>query len=187
MNVPMPSLARADTQGALAEMRSYLWQLAEMLNCELENITVREADVRRAIAEKTESENPRAVFNAIKALIIGSADIVEQYYETISARLEGQYVAQSEFGEFRQTTSAAIEANAAGTTQLYENLQSVTSALEDIGDMLIAVTATIRTGYLYTDEQGVDWYGLEIGQKNEVDGVETFTRFARWFLALLVK
>lgn len=180
MNVPMPSLARADTQGALAEMRSYLWQLAEMLNCELENITVREADVRRAIAEKTESENPRAVFNAIKALIIGSADIVEQYYETISARLEGQYVAQSEFGEFRQTTSAAIEANAAGITQLYENLQSVTSALEDIGDMLIAVTATIRTGYLYTDEQGVDWYGLEIGQKNEVDGVETFNRFARF-------
>ncbi len=180
MNLPVPSLSLSEPKTALAELQRYLWRLSEMLSCELENLNVNEGAIRKALSEVAAEKDPRASFNSIKALIINSADIVESYYETISARLEGQYVAKSEFGTFREETAAAIEANSTGITQLYENLQEILSSVEEFESVLLRVTATIRTGYLYTDDDGVDWYGLEIGQKNEVDGVETFNRFARF-------
>ena len=45
---------------------------------------------------------------------------------------------------------------------------------------LIEVNAHIRSGLLYTDDGGVPIYGVEVGQKNIIDGVEVFRKYARF-------
>ena len=180
MNIRMPNISLSDQKAALLAMRSYLWQLAETLNCEMEEITRNEAGIRKAIEEAKPAADARAAFNSIKALIIKSADIVESYYETINLRLAGEYVAKSEFGAYKEETAAAIEATSRGITQIYEDLQEIAADLEGFGDQLLSVTATIRTGYLYTDERGIDRYGLEIGERVTEDGEEVFHKHARF-------
>lgn len=59
-------------------------------------------------------------------------------------------------------------------------LQDVKDELESIIYTLIEVNASIKTGLLYYDDNGVPIYGLEIGQRNTVDGVEVFNKFARF-------
>ena len=180
MNIRMPNISLSDQRAALLDMRSYLWQLAETLNCEMEVITRNEESIRQRIEKAETGSDARSTFNSIKALIIKSADIVESFYETVSLRLAGEYVAQSEFGDYKEETAAAIDATSRGITQLYEDLQEIITDLEGIGDQLLAVTATIRTGYLYTDEEGIDRYGLEIGERVTEDGEEIFHKHARF-------
>ena len=50
---------------------------------------------------------------------------------------------------------------------------------------LVEVTANLKSGLLYTNEDGVPVYGLEVGQKNIIDGVEVFNKFARFTSARL--
>lgn len=59
-------------------------------------------------------------------------------------------------------------------------LKDVKDELESIIYTLIEVNASIKTGLLYYDDNGIPIYGLEIGQRNTVDGVEVFNKFARF-------
>lgn len=65
-------------------------------------------------------------------------------------------------------------------TKLATDIQSVKSDIEQIGYALIEVNANIRSGLLYYNDEGVPVYGLEIGQRNSIDGVEVFNKFARY-------
>lgn len=130
---------------------------------------------------KVETEKEaQSTFNSIKSLIIKSADIVNAYYEAINARLTGLYVAQSDFGKFSEETSADLEANSTSISQLYANVQQIITDIENVEHTLIEVNAHIKSGLLYYDDSGAPVYGLEIGQRTEVDGVETFNKYAQF-------
>jgi hypothetical protein len=95
-------------------------------------------------------------------------------------RLDGVYVAQSEFGSYAEQTSQQIQANSSGISSLYTNLQAIVSELEGVENAVIEVNAHIKSGLLYYGEDGAPVYGLEIGQRNEIDGQEVFNKFARF-------
>ena len=59
-------------------------------------------------------------------------------------------------------------------------LKDVKDEIESIIYTLVEVNASIKSGLLYTDDNGIPIYGLEIGQRNTVDGVEVFNKFARF-------
>ena len=63
---------------------------------------------------------------------------------------------------------------------LYKNVQKIVSDIENLEHSIIEVNARIRSGLLDHDEKGVPIYGLEVGQKNIIDGVEVFNKFARF-------
>ena len=50
----------------------------------------------------------------------------------------------------------------------------------DIENTTISVKAYINSGLLYYDDSGVPIYGLEIGQRTEENGAETFNKYARF-------
>lgn len=123
----------------LQQMSDYLFQLKDQLQWAFENI---EADgivggggtsTTTVITQTTEStetrppteEEAELTFNAIKALIIKSADIVDAYYTEINSRLEEVYVGNSEYGEFVQKTTADIASNSTSISQNYESIQVV--------------------------------------------------------------
>lgn len=187
IDIRLPNINAANEQGQLSQMRSYLYQLVEQLNWALN--TVQDGAVQTVVQPMTAptvsgtaaaEQEAQDTFNSIKSLIIKSADIVNAYYETMRLRMDGEYVAESDFGVYRRTTAAELSATIDSVNQLYTDLQSVEKTADGAYDSVRAVTANIKTGLLYTNESGVPVYGLEVGQRNVENGVESFRKYARF-------
>lgn len=170
----------------MIRLHNYLYQVVDELNITLTGLENQTTEAKQAAsaavisAGKAGQSSPKASFNAIKSLIIKSADIVEAYYDVINKRLEGLYVAKSDFGKYTEETAAEIEANSTGVAQLYEHMQQIITDIENVESSLIEVNAHIKTGLLYYDDTGTPVYGLEIGQRTEIDGEEAFNKYARF-------
>lgn len=183
INIRLPNLTDSTERGQLLQVKSYLYQLVEQLNhalTDVERVAASAVTTARASSAASAEKDSQATFNSIKALIIKSADIVNAYYDEINTRLEGDYVAVSDFGTYVEQTAQDIEANSTGIEQLYSNIQAIITDIENVEHTLIEVNAHINSGLLYTDEQGVPVYGLEIGQRTEIDGEEVFNKYARF-------
>jgi hypothetical protein len=79
-----------------------------------------------------------------------------------------------------ELTEQMVTTNSTGITQLFDSMQKLFTDIENLEHSLIEVNANIRSGLLYYDDDGVPIYGLEIGQRNDVDGVEVFNKYARF-------
>ena len=185
MDFRFPNITARDEAGQLIQMKSYLHQLVQDLNYAMKTVEGGSSGAvayqsKAAFAGDSDSAKAQATFNDIKGLIIKSADIVTAYYETINARLKGLYVAESDFGIFAEQTELALESNSAAIEQHYENIQQILSEIEGFENALIEVNAHIKSGLLYYGDDGAPVYGLEIGQRTEIDGVETFNKYARF-------
>ena len=181
-----PKISATTTEGKVEQVKSYLYQLADQLKWALSTIDNSTQVVQqgskggKTVSNKNADTEAQATFNSIKSLIITSADVVNAYYEVINERLVGNYVAKSDFGTYSQKTERDIEETSTATTDLYKSVQEIVSDIENLENTLIEVNAHIRSGLLYTDTQGVPVYGLEVGQKNKIDGVEVFNKYARF-------
>lgn len=185
MDFRFPKITAKDAEGQLRQMQSYMFQLVEQLNWAMKNVESGSSAsgaymVNASTAAGGTEAKDQATFNSIKALIIKSADIVNAYYEVINARIKGQYVAQSTFGTFVEETTNELEATSSAINQVYTDLQEIITDIENAGYALIDVTAHIKSGLLYYGDDGAPVYGLEIGQRTEIDGVEHFNKYARF-------
>lgn len=182
VNFRLPKITANTDAGKLQQVQSYLYQLVDQLNWALQTV---DTDVRNAAqiqssgASGGTKSDPVSTFNDIKALIIKSADIVNAYYEEINKRLAGVYVAESDFGVYKEETEQLIKANSAGIEQLFTNIQQIISDIEGL-DAVIETSAYIKSGLLYYADDGAAVYGLEVGQTDTKDGVKTFHKFARF-------
>ena len=186
MNIPLPQQLSGSEREQLEGMKTYLYQLAQDLQfalgaVEKQIITVQDtaANAERTLRSVSESQTPKAQFSGLKALIIKSADIVNAYYEEINRRLSGLYVAQSDFGTYRQETQQEITENAQGITRAFSDMQAIGDTLAQVQAAVTQVNAWIKTRKLGEDENSVPIYGVEIGQQTEEDGLVVFRKFAR--------
>lgn len=190
-NIRFPNINSSSTPEQVAQIRTYLHQLVEQLNFALTNIesgspSVVDAKGNPVSVSAEEKNDPVSTFNGIKALIIKSSDIVKAYYEEIDnlLKLSGEYVAEATFpdgaAKFIEQTSLSISANSKSIEQFYTDLQKIISDIDSVENQLIEVNAHIKTGLLYYDENGVPIYGLEVGQRNEINGEEVFNKYARF-------
>lgn len=180
-----PMITGATEKEQLTQIKSYLHQLVEQLQWSLNNIdTVQiqyiKSPTKSESSKKADEKGTQATFDALKPLIIKSAEIVNAYYEEINERLEGIYVAQSDFGTFSEQTVQDISANSTAIEQFFTNIQEIVTDIENINFTLSEVNAHIKSGLLYYDENEIPIYGLEIGQKNIIDGKEVFNKYARF-------
>lgn len=255
IDIRQPNITAKTTPEQVLQMRSYLYQLSQQLNWALNTVSGGDGGENVVLPQGTVapgggSADPAATFAAIKGLIIKSADIVNAYSESISQKLEGKYVAQSDFGEYREETAALITGNSKNISQMFSNHQTILMNMESLqGDTrdlngrveqldadaqgaegrlenletdaaglrdatakleqntsglsgaveqlrqetetvtetvnglmaaTIATNAYIRTGLLYETSAGVPVYGLEVGQTNNINGQDVFSKFARF-------
>ena len=244
----LPNITGATPQEQMVQMQNYMLSFVEQLQWALNTI---ESAAKSSVSQAPQKEEPArtaaypadtaATFAALKPLIIKSADIVNAYYEKISTRLEGVYVAESDFGTFIEQTTQDILSNSTEIAQAFTNVQEVRTGLggniealtevvgsldtnlqdmkegvennlhaitgevgkleadiiaynddidnslrelqagiDRVNTILVDVNAYIRSGLLYEDENGIPVYGLEVGQKNFIDGEEVFNKYARF-------
>ena len=189
MDIRFPNITASTDAGKLQQMQSYMYQLVEQLNWALNNIGSISGTptIKPSTAVSTASQDdPISNFNSIKGLIIKSADIVSAYYEEINnlIKLSGEYVAEATFPDgsatFVESTTAKVNANSTSIEQFYSDIQEITTNIQSMQNSLIAVNAHIKSGLLDYDASGVPIYGLEVGQRTEVNGVEVFNKYARF-------
>lgn len=219
VDIRLPNI-NAKTE-AEQQIKSYLIQLAEQLQWALKNVDTSNNTVvvtptpKSLLPSSQTTASAEATFGSIKALIIKSADIVNAYYEEINKKLEGEYVAESDFGTFRQQTSQDIFENSTNLNRSFSNIQEIKTGVdsslatltEELGQVdakvadvesnlstdiktlkdtvktinssIADIEANIKTGLL-DEEDGIPIYGVEIRQKNIVNGKEVFNKFARF-------
>lgn len=194
INLRLPNITAQTEQGQLEQIRSYLYQFAEQLNWALNNIDKQATEAKQKVEATTEQKNAveeaQATFAEVKSLIIKSADIVNAYYQEISHRLDGMYVAESDFGKYKEETSATFEANSKEVSIRFDNQQTMITDLganvESIDGVLvrkanettiIGSQAWVKIGVL--EDNGFPIYGIEVGQENS-HGDQKAMKFAQY-------
>ena len=207
INLRLPNITAATEKGQLEQIRSYLYQFAEQLNWALNNMDKQATEATKKVEATTEQKNAveqaQTTFSEVKSLIIKSADIVNAYYDEISRRLEGVYVAESDFGKYKQETSVEMDANSERVSLLFENQQTITENVGGLADDVDAVNnnlsdingalktdgsgttilgseAWVKVGVLDYEQSGFPIYGMEIGQINTQNGEQESKRFAQY-------
>ena len=183
LDLRLPNITGVTEREQLSQIKSYLYQLAQQLQWALSTVetsyTPNQVASQKVIVQAKEKD-AEVTFNSLKALIIKSADIVDAYYDEISERLTGLYVASSDFGTYIQETDAQIKKTSTDITQNYSNIQKILTDIENLSLSFAESQAHIKSGLLYYDDKGLPVYGLEIGQINTVDGEEIFNKYARF-------
>ena len=179
-----PNISAPTDKGRIEQIRSYLYQFIDQLKFALNSIESSNEKAIQQVSQSSKKTNPteeaQATFNSVKALIIKSSDIVNSYYEEFNKKFSGTYVAQSDYGTFVQNTEQSIKANNELIEQTFANIQAIITDIENLEHSLIEANAHIKSGLLFYDDNGVPIYGLEVGQRNEIDGVEVFNKYARF-------
>ena len=179
IQIKTPNITAGNDRERLQQIQSYLYQMAQKLQWAFDTLEKGGSGLSGTSAivgavSNGQSVAPKVDFAGIKELIIKSADIVNAYTAQISKRLEGQYVAQSDFGTYSEKTAQAIQANSTSINQLFSNYQT-------IAESQLSTNAYIRTGLLgYQVETAQPIYGLEIGQQDSQAGQTMFKKFARF-------
>lgn len=184
IQIKTPNITAGNDREKLIQIQSYLYQMAQQLQWAFDTMSTGSSGSVSAVGnvtqQKTETkEDSASTFAGIKNLIIKSADIVEAYYMEINKRLEGVYVAQSDFGTYSEKTSQNIQSNSTNISQLFTDTRKLSDTLDALYDSTIGTNAYLKTGLL-GEENGTPIYGLEIGQTNNVDGNTVFDKFARF-------
>ena len=184
MNIRLPNITASSEREQLMQVKSYLLQLAQELNWALATIeagtrTGNTAAKKQSPGSAVTKEEMTASYNELRSLIIKSANTVSAYAEAAEEIYNSRYVAQSDFGTYMQEAEQRIVENSTSIEQMFANIQEIITqnALEH---SQIDVSANIKSGVLDTDDNGVPVYGVEIGQRTEIDGVEVFDKFARF-------
>lgn len=183
MNIRLPNINAATEKDQLIQVKSYLHQLAQELNwalSSLESSSTAKDTGKKASSGAVTKEEMTTSFNELRSLIIKSAETVSAYYEEAEKKYSSLYVAQSDFGTYKEEAEQLIKENATSIEQFFANMQEIITNIDTLEHSLIEVNANIRSGLLDTDDNGVPVYGVEVGQRTEIDGVEVFDKFARF-------
>lgn len=173
-----PPQLTAGSQGEqLQQMQRYLTALSQQLQFAFDAIeggTVAVSTATGGAAAHVSEREKLETLGQLKALVLKSAQVTQVLEERVGKRLEGKYVAASQFGTYCQETSQTIEANSRELKQTFQSVEQLESAVAGLDSAVREVSASIRTGEI---AEGI--YGVEIGQQEGEGGVIHFRRYAR--------
>lgn len=174
----MPPYPAGSLQQQVMQQYSYLFQMSQQLNLALTQLEkVERGDDEKSAGRLTKSETEQQYQN-LKSMIVKTADRVEQSMERLTAELEGEYVAVSDFGSYVEKLNAYIEANPEALTQYYSFSSDLQADVDKVSaafsDYKAGTEGYIRTGVVYYDG-AIPVYGVAVGQNlttREIDGEE---------------
>ena len=191
VEIRLPNITGTTEREQLLQLKSYLYQLSEQLQWAFDNINttggggssvVINQTVKGASSTTSDKENP--TFNELRSLIVKTADVVESYYEEITSTLKSEYVAESDFGTYKEEVAKFKSETASSTTETFNkiatiegeiNAYRVTQGYIKTGTIVAELSADEAAKYGLTEGQGL--VGIEIGQDLN-DGGTKYARFA---------
>lgn len=168
----MPPRPEGSVEEQLQRQYAYLFQMAQQLNLAAQQVR---GDTAQTAAVQSDGSTAQQ-YDTLKSLIVKTARQVEREMERLTAQLEGEYVASSDFGTYVERLNSYLEADPAAITQYYSFASALQSNIDavstDFADYRADTQGYIRTGIVDYDG-AVPVYGVAVGQgltTREVDG-----------------
>ena len=186
----LPMAPAGSVQEQVTQQYAYLVQMAQQLNLALGQLEALGGGAGEASARR--QANGRLGTAASE-----TADQVQKTTAALTAKLEEEYVASSDFGSYVAKLSAQLEAAPEAVTQYYSFFSDLQANVEKVDAAFahykLDTEGYIRTGIVYYDG-AAPVYGVAVGQDltcREVDGekvveqnnfraVFTATRLSFW-------
>ena len=144
MNIRFPHIAGTNEAEQIAQIKSFLIQLVEQLNWMLPMIEASTGQAGTSNTDPSFGDISAETFYELKSLLIKSSDTLNAYYEQINAKLEGQYVKQSDFNAHTQENAQSFNdlANQYVAQTSYDAYkQEVSQQFSDLANQYVAQTA----------------------------------------------
>lgn len=178
--ISMPPYPTGSAAQIAARQYSYLFQMAQQLNLALEALESGAAVQGQGGVQSSPSGNAvialQQQYENLRSMVVKTAAQVEKTTQSLTAQLNEEYVAKSEFGTYVQQLSAYLEANPDALTQYYgfcSDLQANVAAVDAaFNHYRLDTQGYIRTGIVSYDGD-TPVYGVAVGQNlttREVDG-----------------
>lgn len=176
-NLPMPPTLQGSESDQLVQLHRYLFRMNDMLSQALasERVTIQGVteQQQKSVSVEQLDEELTGQYNRAKALIIKTADIVRSEMEQIETTLRSEYLAKSEWGEYREDVSQEIVATATDIVQSFDYQGKIDAIGADFDAYKIQTSGYIQSGIIGTDDDGVPIIGIAIGRdlkSQEIDG-----------------
>lgn len=120
IRIDPPPMLQGNTAQQLASLRNYLWNVSQQLSRSLTavnegNMVITPKSSVEVVATSPEASQHLAQQAAnLKALIIKTADEIRLAEDRITEKMRSDYVAISEFGEYKETADATYNLTAKG-------------------------------------------------------------------------
>ena len=138
LNLRLPNINGKSEKEQIQEIRRYLYQLVGDLEFAFnapgsssDSVVISSPQGGKS-QSSTNNMSASAMFSVLKPLIIKSADIVDAYYEKITKKLEGLYVAESDFGTYKEETTQTITEHSTAIAQSFTNVQTIDTDLQGV-------------------------------------------------------
>jgi hypothetical protein len=177
---PPPGL-KGDEKANLVQMHSFLFRLTEQLNAALaqtDNAIQKAQTTATAAASKPAGGSDATEYKELKSLIIKTADTVRAEMVVLETKLDGKYIAVSDWGTYEENIQQNIETTAKGTVESYGYSAKITDVADSLNSFVTTSNGYIRRGIIWDKDGVTPIIGIAIGQeiqnaKKIVDGVET--------------
>jgi len=176
----LPPVLRGSEQMQLAALREYLVRLVRGLD-QVESAAVRQSTVaawsgeEAATRDRKTIEQVRGQAVALKSLIIKTADQVTAEYDRQIEELRSLFVAESEFGQYKEIIQTQIETTARGIVESYDYREEIDAAQDELTLLrryTTAIRGEIRRGMIEDpDHPGTVVTGIAISQNLQFTGV----------------
>ena len=171
--VEAPSQFSGTEMARIGQIYTYLYKLHEQLNIALQKLdsgdfsAAGQAQIEKTVQQIADTQTA-GEYTALRSMIVKNANIVRSEMDELVTQFAGDYVAQSDFGEYRQSVEATYVTNA-----LYsETTTRLTESVDAYADFYANMNGRIRSGIIGANPDGTYLYGIAVGQNITTEDVE---------------
>ena len=189
LNLNAPPQFNGTPEEQIKQVTRYLFQLQRDLNIALDGVDKSISQSVGQTAQTAAQKETAQAAKSLKALIIKTANFVKQEMDSWTELLEGNYLAISDFGTYREEVSQEITATATDIVNRFNfesTLEAYRARIEELeadnsllNSYKVQTEQYTKTGLLYYDEYDVPVYGYAVGEvltRVTVNGDETVRR-----------
>ena len=157
----MPPVLTGTPQQQLTAMRDYLVRMAQSLQT-VQSVVEKRVDGLTPAQRKEVASSVTQQAASLKSLIIKTAGVIRSSIEELETELHSSYVAESEFGEYRQYAEGKFTQTATEITELFN---TDTNIRTDLIDFKSSIQGEIKRGLIIDPDTNEENIGIAISRK----------------------
>ena len=157
----IPPQLTGTPQQQIAALRDYLVRMAQSLQT-AQDLTEKRTASGFSRAKTAAAADAARQAASLKSLIVKTAGVIRSSIEELETELHSSYVAESEFGEYREYAEGKFTQTASDITEAFDRSAQIRT---DLLDFRSSVQGEIRRGLIEDPETGEENIGIAISRK----------------------
>ncbi len=157
----LPPVLSGPPQQQIAALRDYLVRMAQSLQT-AQDLTEKRTASGISRAKTAAAADAARQAASLKSLIVKTAGVIRSSIEELETELHSSYVAESEFGEYREYAEGRFTQTASDITEAFNRSAQIRT---DLLDFRSSIQGEIRRGLIEDPETGEENIGIAISRK----------------------